>query len=124
MIRRPPRSTQSRSSAASDVYKRQLQALKELHSLDYVGPQYGADKKTFFDSIDALIFPTRYANEAEPLTIHEAATHGLSVIAYGRGSIPEIVGSDCGLVIDPAETLAPAALAQIRSSGLEHGTGL
>src|SRR5450756_3237708 len=25
MIRRPPRSTQSRSSAASDVYKRQLQ---------------------------------------------------------------------------------------------------
>src|SRR5665809_51127 len=27
MIRRPPRSTQSRSSAASDVYKRQLPAL-------------------------------------------------------------------------------------------------
>ena len=26
MIRRPPRSTQSRSSAASDVYKRQVQA--------------------------------------------------------------------------------------------------
>src|SRR5450756_3103455 len=26
MIRRPPRSTQSRSSAASDVYKRQLRA--------------------------------------------------------------------------------------------------
>ena len=25
MIRRPPRSTQSRSSAASDVYKRQIQ---------------------------------------------------------------------------------------------------
>ena len=28
MIRRPPRSTQSRSSAASDVYKRQESALK------------------------------------------------------------------------------------------------
>src|SRR5450756_3117925 len=27
MMRRPPRSTQSRSSAASDVYKRQLDAL-------------------------------------------------------------------------------------------------
>ena len=27
MIRRPPRSTQSRSSAASDVYKRQLKYL-------------------------------------------------------------------------------------------------
>src|SRR5680860_1844474 len=33
MIRRPPRSTQSRSSAASDVYKRQVfdDAPRELH---------------------------------------------------------------------------------------------
>ena len=30
MIRRPPRSTQSRSSAASDVYKRQLYAV-DIH---------------------------------------------------------------------------------------------
>src|SRR5680860_1882558 len=30
MIRRPPRSTQSRSSAASDVYKRQLEDLLDL----------------------------------------------------------------------------------------------
>ena len=30
MIRRPPRSTQSRSSAASDVYKRQVQNLAAL----------------------------------------------------------------------------------------------
>ena len=29
MIRRPPRSTQSRSSAASDVYKRQIQCFKK-----------------------------------------------------------------------------------------------
>src|SRR5450756_2620676 len=31
MIRRPPRSTQSRSSAASDVYKRQLLACGQGH---------------------------------------------------------------------------------------------
>src|SRR5450756_2832520 len=30
MIRRPPRSTQSRSSAASDVYKRQLKSLSDM----------------------------------------------------------------------------------------------
>src|SRR5450756_1156244 len=35
MIRRPPRSTQSRSSAASDVYKRQDQSLRRM-GLDYV----------------------------------------------------------------------------------------
>src|SRR5450756_3175193 len=33
MIRRPPRSTQSRSSAASDVYKRQIQ----IHDLNGAG---------------------------------------------------------------------------------------
>src|SRR5450756_3066652 len=32
MIRRPPRSTQSRSSAASDVYKRQLDKDYEVYS--------------------------------------------------------------------------------------------
>src|SRR5665213_4569118 len=31
MIRRPPRSTQSRSSAASDVYKRQLHKMLKEH---------------------------------------------------------------------------------------------
>ena len=31
MIRRPPRSTQSRSSAASDVYKRQAYNIAEVH---------------------------------------------------------------------------------------------
>ena len=43
MIRRPPRSTQSRSSAASDVYKRQIQAsgvLKVLISL-FASPVIG-----------------------------------------------------------------------------------
>src|SRR5450756_3204523 len=34
MIRRPPRSTQSRSSAASDVYKRQVDGLDEPDGAD------------------------------------------------------------------------------------------
>src|SRR5450756_838573 len=33
MIRRPPRSTQSRSSAASDVYKRQLEKMRTDHMM-------------------------------------------------------------------------------------------
>src|SRR5450756_3053773 len=33
MIRRPPRSTQSRSSAASDVYKRQVLIIDEAQNL-------------------------------------------------------------------------------------------
>src|SRR5450756_1223576 len=43
MIRRPPRSTQSRSSAASDVYKRQLiDAVAEGKGVIVVLPHYGS----------------------------------------------------------------------------------
>src|SRR5450756_2741941 len=43
MIRRPPRSTQSRSSAASDVYKRQadVEAVRILHD-ELAGAQHAA----------------------------------------------------------------------------------
>src|SRR5450756_274459 len=37
MIRRPPRSTQSRSSAASDVYKRQVQTFYEAEAAQRAG---------------------------------------------------------------------------------------
>ena len=87
--------------------------LQELPLVEYVGPRYGADKAVFFDSIDVLIFPTQYVNEAEPVTIHEAMSRGVPVIAYGRGCIPEIVAPDCGLVIDPEQPFVPAALAQL-----------
>lgn len=89
--------------------------LRSLPQVEYVGPQYGAAKDTFYGEIDALIFPSRYVNEAEPVTVHEALSRGIPVIAYGRGCIAEIVGADCGLVIDPAAPFVPAALAKLES---------
>lgn len=94
--------------------ERQVHArLATLPAVEYVGPKYGAEKDAFFASINALVFPTRYVNEAEPLTLHEAMSRAIPVIAYGRGAIPEIVEPECGKVIDPAEPFVPAALAQI-----------
>ena len=90
------------------------QRISELTTVEYVGPKYGTDKESFFRAIDSLIFPTRYVNEAEPLTIHEAMQHALPVIAYGRGCIPELVCQECGLVIDPAVPFVTSALKQIQ----------
>ena len=57
MIRRPPRSTQSRSSAASDVYKRQNihrknnQKIQTMIKLDFKGPfKYNDFLKTESDN--------------------------------------------------------------------------
>jgi glycosyltransferase involved in cell wall biosynthesis len=88
--------------------------MTRLRSVDYVGPKYGLDKAAFFREIDVLLFPTRYVNEAEPLTIHEALMHGVPVIAYGRGAIGEIVSSVCGLVIGPTEDFVNPAVEQLQ----------
>ncbi len=89
------------------------QRISKLSTVDYVGPQYGDQKENYFNSIDVLIFPTRYANEAEPLTIHEAMKYGIPVIAFGRGSIPELVDSKCGQVIQLDSPFVPAALEKL-----------
>ena len=40
MIRRPPRSTLDRSSAASDVYKRQIEDVAAVHAQETRGVQF------------------------------------------------------------------------------------
>jgi len=84
-----------------------------LRNVEYVGPKYGSAKEAFYANIDVLLFPTHYINEAEPVTVHEAMRNAVPVIAYGRGCIPEIVGPDCGIVIDTAKPFAEPALNQI-----------
>lgn len=78
--------------------------------ITYIGPQYGAAKTEFFQSIDALIFPTRYSNEAEPVTIHEALMHGVPVIAYGRGSIPDILSGSLSHCVPPEQDFVSMAV--------------
>src|SRR5665811_1645683 len=48
MIRRPPRSTRVRSSAASDVYKRQVITMHYLHTAHSSLKTEFYDPKTFF----------------------------------------------------------------------------
>ena len=60
MIRRPPRSTQSRSSAASDVYKRQTYA-------DYLGE-------------NGFTVDLRTVNDLEPIRQRFGIPEGLSLI--------------------------------------------
>jgi glycosyltransferase involved in cell wall biosynthesis len=88
--------------------------INQRNRIEYVGPKYGSDKKKFLTSIDILVFPTHYADEAEPLIILEAMSNCIPVIAHGRGCIPEIVHSGAGRVINPVKPFRQAALAQIK----------
>ena len=73
-------------------------SLASSRNVKHIGPVYGVDKEAFFSSIDILFFPTRYPNEAEPVTILEALGHGVPVIAFSRGCIDGMVPASAGAV--------------------------
>ena len=95
------------------VERQVLSDLKDLANVSYVGPKYESEKADFFRSIDALLFPTKYANEAEPLTIHEAMATGLPVIAWQRGCIKDIISSKSGFVVKQQDDFVKSAAERI-----------
>jgi len=74
-------------------------ALSMATGVDYRGAVYGPAKADFFQEIDVLVFPSRYANEAEPVTILEAASFGVPVLALARGCIDEMASALGGAVV-------------------------
>ena len=57
--------------------------------------------------------PTKYKNEAEPLVIHEAMSHGVAVIAWDRGCISNIIPKNTGIVIKKDKQYVSDAVNQI-----------
>ncbi|MBM7488397.1 glycosyltransferase involved in cell wall biosynthesis [Bradyrhizobium sp. USDA 3686] len=96
-------------------------AQKELGDrLNYAGPLYGDDKLRFYESIDVFVFPTIYANEAQPTVLYEAMAAGNAIIAYERGCIASQVGKN-GLMIPQEKSFVPVAVAWLRN--LEANSG-
>lgn len=85
-------------------------AVAEIPILSYVGPVYGEKKKHFFGSVDLLVFPTRYVNEAEPLILYEAAEQGIPAVAYARGCIASMIVSCGGSAVAQNEAFVERAL--------------
>ena len=98
----------------STIEKRVYRYLQSIRSVEYVGSKYDDEKSNFFDEIDVLLFPTRYVNEAEPVTILESMAYGVPVIAFGRGSIGELITMGCGVVVDKDNDFVEATLLQLK----------
>ncbi len=72
----------------------------------WLGPRSSAEIYDELADADAFLFPSSYANEAEPLVVLEALSRGVPVIATRRGTLPDLLPPDW-LVGEPD----PAALA-------------
>jgi glycosyltransferase involved in cell wall biosynthesis len=92
-------------------------ACRNCAGIEYIGPVYGDDKNAFLESLDVLLFPTSYRNEAEPLVIWEAISSGIPVIAWERGCIGEMLAmGDCQSAAIPRDTsFVAAAVERIES---------
>ena len=68
----------------------------------------GDEKRKLFESSQLFIFPTRYENEAFPLSILEAFSYGLAVISTDEASIPSIVDDKTSVLIKEMSDLDKA----------------
>jgi glycosyltransferase involved in cell wall biosynthesis len=84
----------------------------EVTDVEYLGPVYGEAKERFYQRLDIFLFPTKYANEAEPLVVYEALRRGVFVIACDRGAISEMLRNGAGLAVAMG-TIVESAVKQI-----------
>lgn len=97
-----------------DIIKEQVMLRVDTSKLiSYIGSVYGDKKESFFKSIDVLVFPSQYENEAEPIIILESLSHGVPVITTKRGCIDELVNRNVGLVINDEKNFVNLAKQQL-----------
>jgi len=94
-----------------DVFE---EAVRKAGCVKHVGAVYGDEKNKFYSQIDVLVFPTRYPNEAEPVTIWEAMGESVPVISLSRGCISGMVTNEAGWIIDDPDKFVDEGLEKIR----------
>lgn len=73
-------------------------------SVIYHGFVSGEEKKALFQNAHFLLYPSK--NDAFPLTLLEALSYGVPVIATDEGSIPFILDERSGIVLDEVSSLS------------------
>ena len=86
----------------------ELNGMRE--SVTFHGFVGGERKRALFEQAHLFVFPTRYPNEAFPLSLLEALSYGVPCIATDEGSIPYILDERCGVVLEDTAGLGTAIL--------------
>jgi glycosyltransferase involved in cell wall biosynthesis len=89
-------------------YEGNIEALLRHPRVEYVGELADDDKNAFLAGARALLFPIDWP-EPFGLVLIEALACGTPIIAFGRGSVPEIVeDGETGFIVDSVESAVRA----------------
>jgi glycosyltransferase involved in cell wall biosynthesis len=76
--------------------------------VDLVGPMYGSELASQYAGACALVVPS-LSHDNSPNVVVEAMASGKPVIGSRVGGIPDQIGDDCGLVVEPGDAVELAA---------------
>lgn len=75
------------------VKKNKLESYVKYHGL-----VMGKQKESLFKLANIFLFPSRYKKEVFPLSVLEALSYGLPVLAFNAGAVSEIITKEIGIV--------------------------
>jgi glycosyltransferase involved in cell wall biosynthesis len=91
-----------------NYFKTQIEPMIDGQQIIYLGPLNDEQKNNYLGQSKALLFPIEW-DEPFGMVMIEAMACGTPVIAFKRGSVPEVI-DECvsGFVVDNAEEMAAA----------------
>ena len=85
--------------------------------LEVTGRLDASQVEAFYRDIDVFVFPSTYANEAEPLVVLDALRHGVPAVAHDVGCLADLLPPDH--VVPVGGDLPAAVLDLLHRGGLE-----
>lgn len=99
-------------------YKQQIEPQIDSKQIIYLGALNDAEKNTYLGQAKALLFPIEW-DEPFGMVMVEAMACGTPVIAFNRGSVPEVVSEQTGIQVNTFEEMQ-AAIGLINTIGRKN----
>ena len=90
-----------------EYYKTEIEPQIDNEQIKYLGALNDADKNKYLGQSKALLFPIEW-DEPFGMVMIEAMACGTPVIAFNRGSVPEVVTPETGIRVDSLDEMIAA----------------